>query len=322
MKTITRTLLAATLVACAPLALAQGAADYPSRTVRVLVPNSPGGPVDTVGRLTAAFLESRFKQPFVVENRQGANSRIATEAMVKSAPDGYTLLVSPPQLYVFEQMTNKEWPFRYERDYTVVSWIAGAGYAIVAANNFAPNNMRELVAWTRANPGKANEGQPAGFNVDFAILRHQMKMGEVTLIRYGGAVPAMQAVMSGDVQYVGTTVLTAMPLEKAGKLKIIAYTGRTRHPLIPQVPTVVESGTDHESGLVITLLAPAGMPADLTNKISAAVSEMTKNADVVAKLNAIGQLPHGLNPAQSLTSLNALAKTYSDAIASGVKMNW
>ena len=136
MKTITRTLLAATLVACAPLALAQGAADYPSRTVRVLVPNSPGGPVDTVGRLTAAFLESRFKQPFVVENRQGANSRIATEAMVKSAPDGYTLLVSPPQLYVFEQMTNKEWPFRYERDYTVVSWIAGAGYAIVAANNF------------------------------------------------------------------------------------------------------------------------------------------------------------------------------------------
>lgn len=322
MSTFTKLSLLLAVALPVSVAVAQSGADYPSRTVKVLVPNAPGGPVDTVGRLTASFLESRFKQTFVVENRIGANSRIATEAMVKSAPDGYTLLVSPPQLYVFEQMTNKEWPFRYERDYTLVSWLAGAGYAIVAANNFAPNSIRELVAWTRANPGKANEGQPAGFNVDFAILRDQLKMGEVTLVRYAGAVPAMQSVMSGDIQYVGTTVLTAMPLEKAGKLKIIAYTGKTRHPLIPNVPTITESGTDHESGLVITLLAPAGLPADIAGKLSAAIAEMMKNQDVVTRLQAIGQLPQGLNPAQSLASVNALAKTYQDAIAAGVKMNW
>lgn len=258
----------------------------------------------------------------MVENRPGASSQIGTDALVKSAPDGYTLSMSAHS-FVVEQAGNKAWPFRFERDMTLISVMTGAGFVLTLSNNTPVANLRELIAYSKANPGKLNEGLPGGINPDWQILKHTLGMGELTTILYQGAQPAITAALAGDVNVVSIVPQIAAPLEKAGKLKVIAYTGMQRHPLMPHVPTVNEAGVgqrDHESGLWMILSAPGGLSSEIANKLYAATNEMLKQPDVAAKVAALGQQTMSLNPAQSRERMVALLKTYQDAIAAGVKM--
>ena len=322
MKTIANLSLFVALALPMGAALPQSAADYPNKPVKLIVPNPPGGPVDAVSRVVASYMEGRFKQPVVVENRPGASGQVAADAVVKAAPDGYTLLVSANNV-VTEQVVNKEWPFRYERDLTPISILSGTGIAIVVSNKTPAANLRELVAYSKANPGKLNEGMPGGFNADIAIMRQTLGMGGVEFILYGGAAPMVTALISGDVDFGGLVVLPVLQLEKAGKLRIFAYTGKQRHPMIPHIPTVSEAGvglTDYEAGFWIAMLGPAGMSSELVNKLSAMAADMARVPEVTSKVSSLGLVYDGAGIAPSRARMAALAKQYQDAVAAGIRM--
>lgn len=322
MRALSHLTLLLALALPAGAAVSQSSADYPNKPVKLVIPNPPGGPVDAVSRVVASYMEGRFKQPVVVENRPGASGQVATDAVVKAAPDGYTLLVIATNV-VTEQVVNKEWPFRYERDLTPISILAGTGLAIVVSNKTPAANLRELVAYSKANPGKLNEGMPGGFNADIAIMRHTLNMGSVEFILYGGATPMVTALIAGDVDFGGLVVLPVFQLEKAGKLRIFAYTGKQRHPMIPHVPTVNEAGvglTDYEAGFWIAMLGPAGMSSDLVNKLSALSADMAKAPEVTSKVSSLGLVFEGAGIAPSRARMAALAKQYQAALAAGIRM--
>ncbi len=300
----------------------QSAADYPNRTVKLIVAYPPGGPVDAIARALGSSLEARFKQPFIVENRPGASSQLATGAVVKSPPDGYTLLVGALQV-VLEQVMNKEWPYPMEKDLTSISTLASTGVAITVSNKAPAANLRELIAYSRANPGKLNEGVPGGVNPDLAIVERALGVSSVEYIMFAGAAPAVAAIASGDIDYTGVAVLPVMQLEKAGKLRIFAYTGKQRHPLIPHVPTLKEAvggNTDFDAILWMALFGPAGMAPDLVNKLNAAATEAMKTPEVAAKVSAMGLLPETSTPAQAQAQLLDLLKRYHAAAAAGIKL--
>lgn len=301
---------------------AQSPAEYPAKTVKLIVPNAPGGPVDSLARIMGAAMETRFKRPFVVENRTGASGQIASEFVARSPADGYTLLVIA-QPVVFEQATNKGWPLKIDRDLMPITIFAGSGYTLVVPATLPVNNLRELVAYSIANPNKLNEGHPGGFNADIALLERAMKMGPIQAIPYAGSAPAIQALLAGDIHLLGTTPLTVRQFEKTGKIKVLAYTGRQRHSMLPAVPTVSESNVglnDFEAGLWVSMIGPANLPAEVVNKLYATSSDSLKSADVLGKLDNVGWVPMDLPPAQARARMLALLKDYQDAVAAGVRL--
>lgn len=303
-------------------AAAQSPAAFPNKTVRIVVPNTPGGPVDAIARVTAAFLEPRFKQSFIVENRPGANGQIATEQVVRSAGDPHTLIVDSPK-FLMNEGALPTWPFRLDRDLTPITVIAGTGYAIVAANKTPYNTLKELVAYSRANPGKVNEAQAGTFNLDMAILRRDLGMGAVEPIIYPGAAPIITALVAGDVDTSGLVVQAATAWEKAKKVKILAQTGLTRHPQLPHIPTVSESDVglrNHETAYWVALIGPANIPAEVVSALYNAMAELPKSAEAAAKVTALGQVFFMLPPAESRTRMRTELKRYQDAAASGMRV--
>ena len=304
-------------------ALAQSAADYPNKTVRIIIPNAPGGPTDAIGRVAAAYLEGRFKQPFVVENRPGASGQVAYDALLKAPGDGYTVAISAQQ-FIIEQATNKDWPFRYERDLTLISRLASTGYVVVASSKNPSVNLREFVAYSKANPGKLNEGMPGGFNADFAIFRRALGMGPVEFVLFGGMAPAIQAIVSGDVDFTGVVVLPSLvEFEKQGRVKLLAYTGKQRHPLIPHVPTANEANVglnDYELTFWVAMIAPSSTPPDVVSRLSAAVSGMAGAPEVTSKIKSLGLDAEMLSPADSRARIAAQYRQYQDAVAAGQRM--
>ena len=303
--------------------LAQSAADYPSKAVKVIVPNAPGGPTDAIARVVAAFLEGRFKQPFIVENRPGASGQVAYDALLRAPGDGYTISVSAPQ-FINEQATNKDWPFRLERDFTLISRLASTGYVMVVSAKNPSNNLRELVAYSKANPGKMNEGMPGGFNADIALFRRALGMGTVEFVMFGGMAPAIQAIVSGDVDFTGVVVLPSLvEFEKQGRVKLHVYTGKQRHPLIPHVPTTNEANvglSDYELTFWLALMAPASVPAEVVNRLSSAATAMLNAPEVTGKIRSLGLDPDMLSPAETRSRAAALMKQFQDAVAAGHRM--
>ena len=320
MKVIAKFVLAAALLAVAPLALSQS--DYPNRTVRVIVPFAPGGATDVLARLLAQFMEKRFGQSFIIENRPGGITQIGTQVVVNSPPDGYTLLVQSSSVSS-EEATDKDWTVRIERDLTPISMFAGSGFAVTVSTAIQVKTLSELVAYSRANPGKINEAAAGAISPDIAILKYRLKMGATENIMYKGGPLAVQSVVAGDTQLYGAAVLDVVQLDKDGKVKVLAYTGRERHPLLPNVPTVAESGVginDYEAGFYFALMGPAKLPQDIVNKLNAASLDAVKSPELLAKLTTFGMTAYSNSPAQAKDRMMREIKAYQDAMAAGVKL--
>jgi len=319
MKTLVGMLLS---MLAATVALAQSGADYPARPVRIIVAFAPGGQTDTMARLTAAFMEKRFKQSFFVENRPGGQTLIGTDAVAKAAPDGYTLLVTASNI-AGEQVVNKDWPLRWERDLTMISIFAGSGYALVVSNKLPVNNLKELVAYSKANPGKLNQAEAGSISPDMAILRYKLGMGPVESVLYKGGPLSVQAIAAGEVEMYGASVIDVAQLEKAGKLKILLYTERDRHPLAPHVPTPREVGMgldDFEAGFWFALMGPAMLPADINTKLNAAARDLAKSPEFIDKVTSSGAQVYQLSTAESTAKAQAMVKRYQEAMAAGIKL--
>jgi tripartite-type tricarboxylate transporter receptor subunit TctC len=309
--------LSSTAVLQSAPALAQA---WPSKPVHIIIPTAAGGATDVLTRLLTAQYEKRYGQPFVIEFRPGALSQIGTEAVVKSPPDGYTFLSTSTQI-VSEEALNPAWTIRFERDVTAVSLFVGGAIAIVSSTKLPVNTLAELVAYAKANPGKLNQAESGGISTDLAIFKHRLGLRSETIL-YKGAQASIQAVATGEADFYGATVLDALPLEKAGRLKILAYGERSRHPMLPQTPTVNEAlNIDWFDGSFWFFLGgPAGLPRDIVTSLHAATQDALRAPEVAQRIATFGMRPLDLTPEQTREQIVSRIRLLQKMVAEGVKL--
>ena len=290
---------------CATAALAQ---PYPARPVTFIVPFSPGGGTDISARTVAARLTAKWGQSVVVENRAGAAGILGADAVAKARPDGYTLLIANVGMVSINPALYPKLPYNPDTAFAPISLICELPFVLMASPSFAPNTVKELVAYARANPEKvtfASSGQGGSPHLTAEIF--QLATGtRLTHVPYKGGGPAMTDLMAGHVDLLFASVLEGSGHIKAGKLKGLAVSHARRSPALPDVPTLAEAGVKGaESGSWIALLAPAGTPAAIINKVAADVKEVVAAADTRDKLIAQGAVPQASTPAELQALIDA-----------------
>jgi tripartite-type tricarboxylate transporter receptor subunit TctC len=280
-------LAAACLGAFAPHAVAQ---DYPVRPVKIIVPLAAGGGVDIVARSLAAKLTEQFKQPFIVENRPGAFTNIGSDAVAKAAPDGYTLLMASPSNTVNGSLF-KNLPYDTLRDFTPVSQIAYGPLALVVNPSVPARTLPELIALAKASPGKvsyASSGNGSSQHLAGELLRGAAKV-ELIHVSYKGGAPALIDLMGERVDFMFNNTLEVLPHLKSGKLRAIAVTSARRTDVLPDVPTVAESGyPGFEATVWWGLLAPAGTPREIVNALQREVTRAMQTAELQERFKGMG----------------------------------
>jgi tripartite-type tricarboxylate transporter receptor subunit TctC len=251
---------------------------FPSKPVTLIVPNPPGGVVDTSARLVGDPLAKLLGQPVVIENKGGASGNIAMQQVALAPKDGHTLLISYSAYHVGNPALFAKLPWA-QKDFVPVALLTAATNVIAAHPSVPPNNLKEFIAYAKANPGKLNfasQGNGSLSHVGTALLETTTGI-EMTHVPYKGSGPAIQDVLAGQVQVFMTTPPSVMQHVQAGKLKAFAVTGKTRHPGLPNVPTTAEAGLPgFELEAWVGLFAPAGTPPaviqTLTEKVKAALA--------------------------------------------------
>ena len=294
MKSVTVTLFL--LLQLASVAWAQG---YPYKPVTFIVPFPPGGGTDISARTVAAKLADEWKQPVVIENRGGAAGIVGTDAAAKVRPDGYTLLIVNVGIVSINPALYAKLPYDPEKAFVPVSLICELPFVLMASPKFPPSSIQELVAFAKANPGKvtfASSGQGGSPHLTAEIF--QLATGtRMTHVPYKGGGPAMTDLMAGHVDLLFASVLEGSGHIKSGKLKGLAVTHIKRSPALPDVPTLEQAGVkDAESGSWIALLAPAGTPQNVIDKVGADIKEAVAAPDVKEKLIAQGAVPQASTP--------------------------
>jgi tripartite-type tricarboxylate transporter receptor subunit TctC len=297
-KAFVRLLVAVLALVASPLASAQ---EYPSRPVRVVVPYPPGGPTDVIVRVIANRLTESLGQPVVVENRAGASGMIGAELVSKAPPDGYTLLVNPSIHVILPSLVAKM-PFDAIKDFSHITLLVSVPLFLVVNNSLPVRNVRELIAYAKANPGKLNfASSSSGSSSQLAGEQFKLFAGvEMQHIPYKGSTPALTDVMGGQVQMMFDSTPSAMPFVKSGKLRALAVTTAKRTGAAPDIPSMAEAGLpgfDHSNWYGVW--GPPGLPRDVVNKVSAALAATMQKKDVRDRLIDLGADPvDGVTPAQ------------------------
>jgi tripartite-type tricarboxylate transporter receptor subunit TctC len=265
------------------------AQDYPSRSVRIVDPFSPGGSTDILARITAQKLTERLGRPFLVENRAGGGGHIGAEAVSRAAPDGYTLLVAGVP-HAIGMTLYRKLNYDLAKDLTPITQLATFPSLISVHPSVPARNLKELIALARARPGELNFGANPGSPNHLAIeLINAMAQVKMAFVGYKGAAPAVADTVAGQIQLVSAGLPSLIGYVKSGRLRPIAVTSQTRSPLLPQVPTAAESGLP---GYNVTswygLFAPPGTPGAIVDKLNAEVAALLKGADVSERLATMG----------------------------------
>jgi tripartite-type tricarboxylate transporter receptor subunit TctC len=264
-------------------ALAQ---EWPAKVVTVLVPFAAGGTVDIVARTITQKLGSELGQTFVVDNRGGAGGSIATTALVRSAPDGHTLLFHHMGL-VFNASLYDHLPFDTQRDVVPVAYIGATPNVLVVNNAVPAKNVQEFLALARAKPGSINYGSGGIGSAGHLPMELLQKTARIELVHvpYKGSGPAITDLMGGQIQAMLLTIPAVMPYVSAGKLRALATSGRKRTPALPDLPTLEEAGlAGFEYAPWYGVFAPAGTPAPVLQKINAAVNKVLADPEIRDKL--------------------------------------
>jgi tripartite-type tricarboxylate transporter receptor subunit TctC len=262
--------------------------------VKLLVGFAAGGPTDLVARVIAQRLTQQTGQPFVVENRPGANGTLAAKEVIASAPDGYTLLVGTSGALTVSPSLLKQMPYEPLRDLTPVAMLAGYPYVLVVQPTAPINDVRELVAYAKANPDKGAFSSAGIGSVNHLAGEWFSTLTKLNLshVPYKGDSPALSDLMTGRLLFGFNTVTTSMPQVKAGKLRAIAVTSEKRTDLAPGIPTMIEQGYP---GFVVEpwngVLGPAKMPKDVVDRINSVVAAALVDPTVKTKIMETGQYP-------------------------------
>ncbi len=265
-KKTLRIVLAASVAMLCTTAIAQ---TYPTKSVNIIIPFPPGGTLDIVGRMLAQKLTEQTGQSFVVENRAGGGGTIGANAVAKASPDGYTLLFSA-STFTIAPMLVKGVPYDVEKDFIPVSLIAKAPLAVAIGNHVPANNVKELIAYGKANPGKLSFAIGSSGSAGHLSTELLKKAGGVSAVTipYKGSSPAYIDLVGGRIDGFIDPILGSQPFAKSGKLKVIAVTSKDRLASMPGIPAVSESVPGYEFYSWYGLWAPAGTPAAVVTKLS------------------------------------------------------
>jgi tripartite-type tricarboxylate transporter receptor subunit TctC len=294
---------AAVLAAVSGLAFAQA---FPSKPITLVVPNPPGGVVDSSARLVGDPLTKLFGQAVVVDNKPGASGNIAYQIVGRAPKDGYTLLASYSAYHVGNPSMFAKLPWA-QGDLAPVALVAAATNVITVHPSVPANNLKEFIAYAKANPGKLNyasQGNGSLSHVGTALFEQQTGV-QMVHVPYKGSGAAIQDVLAGQVQVFITTPPSVIGHLQQGKLKAFAVTGKTRHPMLPDVPTVAEAGLPgFELEAWVGLFAPAGTPAPVIAKLTETVKKALELPETRQRAATLGIEPRYLDPA----ALDALVK--------------
>ena len=312
-------LLALALIVAA--AVAQGTA-YPAKPVRIVVPSSPGGGTDILARVLAQKLSESQGQQFVVENRPGAGQVIGIEAVARSAPDGYTLLMAASAIVINEVLYAKP-PYDTLRDFVPVTLGASLPNILVVYPALPVKSVRELIALAKARPGQLNYSSAGSGTSPHLSMELFRLMAGITLthVPYKGTGPATVDLVAGQVQLSMPNVLTALPQIKGGKLRGLGVTSAKRATGLPDIPAIAETLPGYEAIQWYGLLAPAGTPREIVNKVQAETARILVLPEVKARLAADGADAVGNRPEEFAAYIRTeIAKWGKVAKAGGIKL--
>lgn len=281
--------LAAAALLCATTAFAQ--APYPSQRVTIVVPFPPGAATDTLARTVAKKLSENWNQTVVVENKAGATGGIGAQYVARSAPDGYTLLMATSSSHTMGPQMMKKPMFDSIKDFKPVSLVAWSPNVLVVHPKVPADSVAKLVALAKAEPGKLNYASSgSGSSIHLAGALFEKLAGvQMKHVPYRGAGPALADLLGGQVDLMFDTVAQSLPHIKAGKLKALGVTTTARSSSLPDVPTIAEAGLPgYEMSAWIGLIAPAGTPDAVVQKVQAEVARIVKAQDVIAALQPLG----------------------------------
>jgi tripartite-type tricarboxylate transporter receptor subunit TctC len=293
--------LAITLLILAAIAGAYAQENYPSKPIRWVIPYAAGGGTDAIVRPIAVKAAELLGQSVIYENRGGAGGLIAGEIVARAEPDGYTFLVAAPNTHIFATLLNKKVPFDPVKDFAMITKFDLTPNVLIAHPTFPPNDAKEMIAYAKSHPGKVNfasSGAGSGGHLSLLLLQDTMKI-DVLHIPYKGAGPAMLEVLSGRNHLMFINPAVAMGNYKAGKLKVLGFAGPKRLVTMPDVPTFEEQGfVDFESSNFKGLVAPAGTPRVVIEKMHAVLVKIINMPDIHARLIAGGSIPRTTTPEQ------------------------
>ena len=309
-------------LASMPLLCNAQSASWPARTVKMLVPFPPGGGADFIGRLIGQGLTELWGQTVVIENRPGASTMIAHEAVAKAAPDGYTLVLavsnhtSNPALFA-------KIPYDTVKDFTPITVVGSAPMVLVVNPRLPVKNLAELLALLRERPGKlsyASAGNGSVGHLGGELLK-QMTGTDMVHVSYKGTGPAELDLLAGHVDLMFTGMVTAAPQIKAGKMRGIAVGSQTRSSALADLPSVEEAGVaGFESSIWYGILGPAALPRDVVTKIQVDVGRVLQSAEVRAKLLSQGADAIASTPEQFARRIDAEIAKWSKLVkAAGIK---
>lgn len=293
-------LLAAALCACLSFAAAAQADNYPSRSIRIVVPFPPGGATDAAARLVATKMSEKWGQPVVIDNRAGAGGNVGSDIVAKSAPDGYTLVMGVTGSHAINISLYSKMPYDPVADFVAISQVAVVPNVVVVHPSVPARTLAELVALAKREPGKLNYaslGNGTAAHLGMELLKSAAGI-DITHVPYKGSAPAVTDLLAGQVQVMVDGLPSALQHVKAGKLRAIALTSLHRAPALPDLPTIAETYPGFYADAWSGLFAPKGTPAAIVNQLSTEVQRILRLPDVREKLAALGAEPVGSTQAE------------------------
>jgi tripartite-type tricarboxylate transporter receptor subunit TctC len=316
--------LAATLTALALCISPAAAQDWPSRTVKIVVPFGAGSTPDIIMRMIAERLQQKLGHPFVIENKPGASGMTGTDAVAKAAPDGSTIGISIGGPLALNTMLFGKMPYDPAKDLALITLLTSQPSALVVNSSVKVNSAGELMALLKREHGKFNFGSIGAGSLSHLAMEAVALASGTTMVHvpYPGSPAAMTAIIRGDVQMGCLPAIAATPHATSGAVKILAVTTAKRSPYLPNVPTLKESGIDVEADAWNGLIAPAGTPEPVVAKIRREVIEAIESKDVRDKLAAQLMEPIGSTTAEFRAKIEAEIARWGPVIkAAGIKVN-
>jgi tripartite-type tricarboxylate transporter receptor subunit TctC len=324
-----RSLLAAALAAAAaPAVRAQSA--WPTKPVRIVVPFAAAGTTDILARALAPELQRVFGQPFVVDNKPGAGGNLGADNVAKSPPDGYSLLMGTVGTHAINPSLYPRMPYDHVKDFAPVTLVAGVPNVLVMnpakADEYKIGSVPDLIRYARANPGKLNMASSGnGTSIHLAgELFKAMTRTFMLHFPYRGSGPALLDLMGGNMDLMFDNLPSSLPHIRSGKLKALAVTSAVRSAALPDLPTIEEAGQlkGYEASSWFGLLAPAGTPADIVNRVQQETAKALATPAMKERLLSQGAIPSGITPADFAKLIAAETKKWAEVVkASGAKVD-